>query len=58
MMIGFFDVVAADEQRIHSQMEAYTLLEKLGFPLNPKRALCSTLDAVEAFIAEWQDQAA
>ena len=50
-----YHVVAADQQRIHSQMEAYDMLEKLGFPLNPKRALCSTLDAVEAFIAEWQD---
>jgi DNA ligase (NAD+) len=50
-----YHVVVADEQRINSQVEAYALLEKLGFPLNPKRALCPTLDAVEAFIAEWQE---
>ncbi|MGZ8867619.1 MAG: NAD-dependent DNA ligase LigA [Thermoanaerobaculia bacterium] len=50
-----YHVVAADELRIQSQMEAYELLEQMGFPLNPKRALCPTLDAVEAFIAEWQE---
>ncbi|HET7705875.1 MAG TPA: NAD-dependent DNA ligase LigA [Thermoanaerobaculia bacterium] len=50
-----YHVVAADEMRIKSQVEAYALLEKMGFPLNPKRALCPTLDAVEAFIAEWQE---
>ena len=47
-----YHLVAADVP-VTSQSAAYAILEKLGFPLNPQRALCPTLDAVEAFIAEW-----
>src|ERR671928_227598 len=37
-----YHLVAADGARIASQSAAYALLEKLGFPLNPERALCAS----------------
>ncbi|HEU4520858.1 MAG TPA: NAD-dependent DNA ligase LigA [Thermoanaerobaculia bacterium] len=51
-----YHVVSADGLRVASQTAAYDLLEKLGFPLNPQRALCATLADVEAFIAEWHEK--
>ena len=51
-----YHVVETDALRIQSQTEAYDLLEQLGFPLNPQRALCATLEEVEAFIATWQER--
>jgi DNA ligase (NAD+) len=51
-----YHVVTANGYRLESQWAAYGLLEKLGLPLNPKRVLCASLDAVEAFIAEWHEQ--
>ncbi|HEX6179173.1 MAG TPA: NAD-dependent DNA ligase LigA [Thermoanaerobaculia bacterium] len=51
-----YHLVSADGVRVQSQSEAYALLEKLGFPLNPERALCPALDGVEAFIARWHER--
>jgi DNA ligase (NAD+) len=50
-----YHVVAADDLRIESQWQAYAMLEKLGFPLNPERALCKDIGAVEAFIERWRE---
>jgi len=51
-----YHLVRLDDQRVESQWKAYALLEKLGFPLNPKRALCATLAEVETFIGEWHER--
>jgi len=45
-----YHLVAADDVRVTSQSEAYELLAKMGFPLNPKRGVFPSLSAVEAFI--------
>ncbi|HUP45668.1 MAG TPA: NAD-dependent DNA ligase LigA [Thermoanaerobaculia bacterium] len=50
-----YHIVKADGLRVASQTGAYELLQKLGFPLNPQRALCPTLEEVERFIAAWQE---
>jgi len=50
-----YHLVAADGARIESQGAAYELLQKLGFPLNPERCICSDVTAVEAFIEQWRE---
>src|ERR1043165_9289013 len=40
---------------IESQWQAYERLEKLGFPTNPKRTVCNSLDEVIAFIEECRE---
>src|ERR1043165_2846483 len=40
---------------IASQWQAYERLEKLGFPTNPKRTLCNSLDDVIAFIEQCRE---
>src|SRR5207247_512483 len=42
--------------RIESQSHGYEILEALGFPLNPQRAVCRDLDAVERFIERWREK--
>ncbi|HEX9501321.1 MAG TPA: NAD-dependent DNA ligase LigA, partial [Thermoanaerobaculia bacterium] len=51
-----YHLVASDATRVESQWAAYSLLEKLGLPLNPQRKLCASLDDVERFIAEWHER--
>ncbi|HWW61785.1 MAG TPA: NAD-dependent DNA ligase LigA, partial [Thermoanaerobaculia bacterium] len=51
-----YHLARADDTRIASQWEAYALLGKLGFPLNPERKLCATLADVEAFIEEMREK--
>ena len=51
-----YHLVTADSLRVESQSAAYAILEKLGLPLNPKRMLAPSLEAVEAFIGEWHEQ--
>ncbi|MGH9458487.1 MAG: NAD-dependent DNA ligase LigA [Thermoanaerobaculia bacterium] len=51
-----YQVVRAGEERLRSQHEAYALLARLGFPINPGRARCDSLDAVESFIAAWREK--
>ncbi|HEX7829123.1 MAG TPA: NAD-dependent DNA ligase LigA [Thermoanaerobaculia bacterium] len=50
-----YHLVAADATRVESQTAAYDLLDKLGIPTNPQRALCATIDEVEAFIDHWHE---
>lgn len=51
-----YQVVRAEGQPVHSQSEAYALLEDLGFPVNPAHAVCATLEQVEAFIDRWREK--
>lgn len=54
---GFvYHLVSTDQIRVESQWKAYALLEKLGFPLNPERALCASLEEVEEFIETWRER--
>jgi DNA ligase (NAD+) len=50
-----YHVVKAGGRQVASQWEAYELLERLGLPANPQRALCPTLDDVIAFIEHWRE---
>jgi len=49
-----YQVVRADERTPGSQTEVYTILEAAGFPTNPARKICRTLDELAAFIEEWR----
>ena len=51
-----YHIVAADKVRIESQSHAYEILEKLGLPLNPQRAVCKDLPSVEKFIHRWHEK--
>jgi DNA ligase (NAD+) len=51
-----YHLVTADGIRVESQSAAYAMLEKLGLPLNPKRTLSPSLQAVEEFISQWHEQ--
>jgi len=51
-----YHLVAADDIRVASQSQAYELLAKMGFPLNPKRGVFADLAAVEVFIEEIREQ--
>ena len=51
-----YQLVAADDVRIKSQSHAYEILEQLGLPLNPQRAVCSDLTSVETFINQWHEK--
>ncbi|MDQ3282396.1 MAG: NAD-dependent DNA ligase LigA [Acidobacteriota bacterium] len=50
-----YHVVTVDGRQIESQWAAYELMERLGLPSNPQRALCPTLDDVIAFIEQWRE---
>lgn len=50
-----YHVVAVDGRQVESQWAAYELLDKLGLPTNPKRALGKSLDDVIAFIEECRE---
>lgn len=50
-----YHVPTVDGRQVESQWAAYELLDRLGLPTNPKRALCATLDDVIAFIEHWQE---
>ncbi len=47
-----YHVVSIDGRQAGSQWEAYELLETLGFPANPRRKLCASLEEVIEFIEE------
>ena len=51
-----YHLVAADDLRIASQWDAYEVMTRLGLPVNPQRALCASLDEVEAFISKWHER--
>lgn len=50
-----YHLVSADDLRVASQTAAYELLDSLGIPTNPQRALCKTIEEVEDFIDRWHD---
>ncbi len=50
-----YHLVRSDDLRVESQWSAYELLETLGFPLNPHRVLCRSIEEVEAFIGKWHE---
>jgi DNA ligase (NAD+) len=50
-----YHLVHLDGRPPATQWEAYARLERLGFPVNPQRALCPTLDDVVAFIEQWRE---
>ncbi len=45
-----YHVVAADNFRIGSQIQAYAILDELGLPTNPQREQFANIGAVESFI--------
>ncbi|HYM61866.1 MAG TPA: NAD-dependent DNA ligase LigA [Thermoanaerobaculia bacterium] len=51
-----YHVVAAGERRISSQSDAYEIIRKLGFPINPQRRICKSIEEVEAFIEELHER--
>jgi len=51
-----YHVVGVDGRQVESQSAAYELLDRLGFPTNPQRRVCTTLDEVIAFIEEWHER--
>lgn len=50
-----YHVPAVDGRQVESQWAAYELLDRVGLPTNPKRALCASLDDVIAFIEHWHE---
>lgn len=50
-----YHLVSAGDRRIASQTAAYDLLDELGLPTNPHRALCPSLPEVESFIEHWRE---
>jgi DNA ligase (NAD+) len=51
-----YHVPFVDGRQVESQWGAYELLDKLGLPTNPQRALCASLDDVIAFIEKWRER--
>ena len=51
-----YHLVVADMLRVESQSAAYTLLQRLGLPLNPERGVFRDIGAVEKFIDKWHEQ--
>ncbi|HEV7768181.1 MAG TPA: NAD-dependent DNA ligase LigA [Thermoanaerobaculia bacterium] len=50
-----YHVVDVDGRQLDSQWAGYTLMERLGVPVNPQRRLCATLDEVIEFIEHWRE---
>jgi DNA ligase (NAD+) len=50
-----YHVPTLDGRQVESQWAAYQILDKLGFPTNPQRALCASLEEVIAFIEHWHE---
>jgi DNA ligase (NAD+) len=50
-----YHVISVDGRQADSQWAAYEVLDQLGIPTNPQRALCPTLDDVIAFIEHWRE---
>jgi DNA ligase (NAD+) len=51
-----YHVVSVDGKQPESQSAAYELLEKLGFPTNPVKTVCATLEEVETFIKHVEEK--
>ncbi|MHB0972275.1 MAG: NAD-dependent DNA ligase LigA [Thermoanaerobaculia bacterium] len=48
-----YHLVRAEGATITSQSQVYEILSGLGFPVNPGRRVCRTLEELHAFIEEW-----
>lgn len=55
LSVYVYHVVDVDGRQIDSQWAGYTLMERLGVPVNPQRRLCATLDEVIEFIEHWRE---
>ena len=51
-----YQVVRAGDKRPSSQTEGYRIMESLGFPVNPVRAVCSGMDSLRTFIDVWREK--
>lgn len=51
-----YHVVSTEGRAPQSQWGAYELLDRLGFPTNPLRRLCASIDDVIAFLEEVREQ--
>lgn len=51
-----YQVVRADDRRVASQEETYALLQEMGFPVNPVRAVVRSFDELIAFLDEWRER--
>ena len=51
-----YQLVRPEAHGIETQSEAVDFLANLGFPVNPARAVCSTMAQIEKFIAKWQEK--
>jgi len=49
-----YQVVSIEGVDPATQFETYDRLRGLGFPVNPKHALCRSIDELRAFIGTWQ----
>jgi len=50
-----YHVLTVDGRAPESQWAAYELLDRLGFPTNPQRRICTSLDDVIAFIEDCRE---
>ncbi|MFA6955983.1 MAG: NAD-dependent DNA ligase LigA [Thermoanaerobaculia bacterium] len=48
-----YQIVEMERETLKTQHEIYDRLTKLGFPVNPARAHCRSLDEVREFIETW-----
>lgn len=51
-----YQIVEMEGQTLAAQHEIYQKLAALGFPVNPARAHCRSLDEVQKFIEKWQQK--
>ncbi|MFN2441470.1 MAG: NAD-dependent DNA ligase LigA [Thermoanaerobaculia bacterium] len=51
-----YQLVRPESHGIETQSEAVDFLARLGFPVNPARAVCSSIEQIEKFIAKWQEK--
>lgn len=49
-----YQLVRDGDRPVRTQIEGYARLESLGFPVNPHRASCGSLDELREFIDTWQ----
>ncbi len=56
LRIYLYHIPVSGNLTIQSQSEALDQLERWGFPVNPNRKLCKSLDEVEQYWQDWQNQ--
>lgn len=53
-LAAFLYYLASDDVRLEGHAENLELLARLGFPTNPNRRICGTVEEVLAFCDEWE----